>query len=93
MKIEAYADTVEVICEYKKNLFVVELLWNGDNLFMNRFYEQISGIKDIDFYNDKALFIGEDEIMVINHSVNRNYLVKLKRQHMRSYAAYGLVNF
>lgn len=60
---------------------------------MNRFYDQISGFRDIDFYDDKALFIGEDEIMIINHSVNRNYLLYLDRQHMRSYAAFGLINF
>lgn len=72
---------------------MAELIWSGDSLYLNRFYDQISGFKDIDFYDDKALFIGEDEIMVLSHSVNRNYLRSLKRQHMRSYAAYGLINF
>lgn len=53
----------------------------------------MAGFKDIDFHNEKGLFIGEDEILIIEHSVNRNFLLDVEKQHLRSFSAYGLTNF
>lgn len=65
----------------------------SDSLELNRFYEQISGFKDIDFYNEMGIFVGEDELLVIEHSVNRNFLLEIEKQHMKTFPAYGMLNF
>lgn len=93
IKMEIYGDTIEVICEYRKTRFVAELVRKGEELYLNRFYDQISGFRDIDFYEDMGVFIGEDEIMIVSHSANRNALKGLKRQHMSTFSAFGLINF
>lgn len=78
---------------------MVELLLhtNTDNqlaVVANRFYNQITGIRDVDFFDNKAIFIGEDEIMVIIHSANRNLLLNLpKKQNRQLYLAYGILEF
>lgn len=93
VKLEVANRTIEVICEYHKTLFVVEVLVRGDRYILNRFYNQIADIKDVDFYNDRAIFIGQHELLVLSHSVNRNALLNLTQQYMASYPSFGFDRF
>ena len=93
---QSLGTTIEVIGEYYGKRYVAELFLHTTNnsqnqIVLNRFYNQISGIRDIDFFDNKAIFIGEDEIMVIAHSTNRNLLLdKTRKQNRQLYLAYGI---
>ena len=93
LKMEIVNRTIEVICEYHKNKFIAELLIRQDKYILNRFYNQISDFKDIDFYNDKGLFIGQHEILILSHSINRNALLNLTQQYMKTYQSKGINAF
>lgn len=93
IKLEVRNRTIEVICEYHKNVFVAEIVVRGGRYIFNRFYNQIPDFKDIDFFNDKALFIGQHEVLILSHSINRNALLNLREQYMKTYPSQGINSF
>lgn len=58
-RIEKVTNTLEVICEYHRNVFVAEVLIKDNIYYVNRFYDQVNKIQDIDFYNGKGFYIGQ----------------------------------
>ena len=58
VKFEVVGDTLEIIFRYHKTYFVGEFFMRGGELELNRFYDHVAGFKDIDFHNEKGLFIG-----------------------------------
>lgn len=80
--------TIEVIGDYYGKRYVVELLVHTndeglDDIVINRFYNQITGLRDVDFFDNKAIFIGDEEIMIIGHSINQRLLTSLSRKQNR----------
>lgn len=58
-RIEKVEDTLEIICDYRRNVYVAEIMIIDSELRLNRFYSHIDKIQDIDFYNGKGFFIGQ----------------------------------
>ena len=99
VKMEVIGTTIEVIGEYFEKRYVAELFLHitddeEPQIVINRFYNQIAGIRDVDFFDNKAIFIGDDEIMLAAHSTNRNLLLNLsKRQNRQLFLSYGILEF
>lgn len=49
-----------MIGEYYGKRYVVELFIHNNSIVVNRFYNQITGLRDIDFFDNKAIFMGDD---------------------------------
>lgn len=64
VKMEVIGSTIEVFGDYFGKRYVVELFIhkNGEDLediVINRFYNHITGLRDVDFFDNKAIFIGD----------------------------------
>lgn len=90
---EIISNTIEIVFEFAKEIYVVELIYHQGALHINRYYDEISGFKDIDFANERAFFIGEDEILLVPHSIPTTTLLEIKRLPKQFYYSYGMNYF
>lgn len=40
-------DCIQVVFEFLKDTYIAELFFNKDNLYLNRFYDQVTGIRKV----------------------------------------------
>ena len=59
-------------------------------LNLNRFYNHIDDIKKVFFLKERLAIVGEEEIMVIQHSIN-NHLLSDIWEDRQLYSTEGLV--
>lgn len=67
-----------MISDYRKIRFIAEFFFLKEGgVTFNRFYDDIPLYNDIDFFEDKAIFIGDDELVIMAHSVHRQHLMNI----------------
>ena len=93
VKMELYNNTIEVIFEYAKEMYVVELLLSNATFYINRYYDEIAGFKEINFFNETAFFIGEDEMLLVYHSIPQRFLLDMGRVKTSYLMGYGMEDF
>jgi hypothetical protein len=60
-------------------------------MFLNRFYEQIVGVKSITFIDELLVVIGEVEMMVIRHSAHRSLIENKDWQFKQFYLSFDVI--
>lgn len=76
----AFLTTMHLICNYKLIRYGLELLFEGENVTMNRYYTDwdIEGIQSmINIGNEKMIILGDEKFLVQNYAINRNILLDI----------------
>lgn len=77
VKMELHQNTIEVIFEFAREVYVVELILGNGTMYINRYYDEVSGCKDVDFIGENLFLIGESELLLVQHSVPQAVLLGL----------------
>lgn len=82
----------QIVFELNKDTFVAELYLQDGQLHLNRFYDQIDGVRQVLMINELMLILGETEIMAIWHSINQQKLLTMDWQNKKFLNGFAVIN-
>lgn len=82
----------QVVFELNKETFIAELYLKDGKLYLNRFYDQIDGVRQVMMLDELMLVLGETEMMAIWHSITQQKLLDMNWQNKKFLNGFGVIN-
>lgn len=82
----------QVTFELNKDTFVAEMYLKDGQLHLNRFYDQIDGVREVLMLKELMIILGETEMMALWHSVSQQKLLDMDWQNKKFLNGFGVLN-